>query len=543
MERKPRKPFYSQESDSSEQDSSYNSEFTPKTYQKPFYSTDQGNDEQSPQDTNEGSSTYYKKSYNQQGSYNRSSYDNQQGGGGYYKKPYNQGGGYNNNNQGGYNQQNNSSYYKKPYNQNNYGDQESYGNQGGSGYNNQGGGGYNQQGGGGYNKGGYNNNRGGGYGNQGGGGYNQQGGGGYNKGGYNNNNRGGGYGNQGGGGYNQQGGGGYNKGGYNNNNRGGGYGNQGGYGGGGNQGYNKGGYNNNNRGGGYGNQGGYGGGGNQGYNKGGYNNNRPRQQYNQFEQPFDQVQPVYTTEPVLPNEREEAEGMRINKYIAHAGVCARRKADDFIRSGRVSINDEVMDQVGYRVKKSDVVSVDGKEIKPAKKYVYILLNKPRNVITTSEDEKGRKTVLDLVSDYTEERVYPVGRLDRDTTGLVLLTNDGELAQRLAHPSHNVKKIYQVTLDRPLEAEDIEKIRATVELADGPAPVDKVEYITDAPPNVIGMEIHIGKNRIVRRIFEHLNYRVMKLDRVKYAMLTKKGLSRGKCRFLTQKEITMLKYLF
>lgn len=484
MERKPRKPFYSQESDSSEQDSSYNSEFTPKTYQKPFYSTEQGNDEQSPQDNNEGSSTYYKKTYNQQGGYNRTNYDNNQGGGGYYKKPYNQGGGYNNNQGGsGYNQQNNSSYYKKPYDQNNYGDQG------------QGGGGYNQQGGGGYNQGGYN----------------QQGGGGYNKGGYNNN-RGGGYGNQGGGGYNQQGGG-YNKGGYNNN-RGGGYGNQGGGG------YNQG-----------------------GYNKGGYNNNRPRQQYNQFEQPFDEVQPVYTTEPVLPNEREEAEGMRINKYIAHAGVCARRKADDFIRSGRVSINDEVMDQVGYRVKKTDVVSVDGKEIKPAKKYVYILLNKPRNVITTSEDEKGRKTVLDLVSDYTDERVYPVGRLDRDTTGLVLLTNDGELAQRLAHPSHNVKKIYQVTLERPLETEDIEKIRATVELADGPAPVDKIEYITDAPPNVIGMEIHIGKNRIVRRIFEHLNYRVMKLDRVKYAMLTKKGLPRGKCRFLTQKEITMLKYLF
>jgi 23S rRNA pseudouridine2605 synthase len=257
---------------------------------------------------------------------------------------------------------------------------------------------------------------------------------------------------------------------------------------------------------------------------------------------YEPIVPVYADAPVLSNEREDNEGMRINKYIAHAGMCARRKADELIRAGRVMVNGQVMDQVGYRVQQEDEVTLDGKGIHPDKKYVYILLNKPRNVITTSDDEKGRKTVLDLVTQMTDERVYPVGRLDRDTTGLVLLTNDGELAQRLSHPSHKISKIYEVVLDRPLLKDDLMAIRNTLELNDGPAPVDKVEYVLDSPANVIGIEIHIGKNRIVRRIFESLGYKVLKLDRVKYAMLTKKGIPRGRCRFLDTKEIAMLKYL-
>jgi 23S rRNA pseudouridine2605 synthase len=306
-------------------------------------------------------------------------------------------------------------------------------------------------------------------------------------------------------------------------------------------------YNNNQGGGGY-NQGGYNQGGG-GYNQGGgYNNNQRRpfnnNRNNNYNNNYNnEPLETYTHTPVLPNEREDKEGMRVNKYIAHAGLCARRKADDFIRAGRIYINGEVMDQVGYRVKATDVVTLDGANVKPTKKYVYILLNKPRNVISTADDEQGRRTVMDLITPLTEERVYPVGRLDRDTTGLVLLTNDGELAQRLAQPSHEVKKIYEITLDKPLEESDLEKIRQTVELEDGAVHVDRVEYVHDSPPNVIGMELSAGRNRVVRRLFEHLGYRVTKLDRVKYAMLTKKGLPRGKCRFLDVREINMLKYLF
>jgi 23S rRNA pseudouridine2605 synthase len=290
----------------------------------------------------------------------------------------------------------------------------------------------------------------------------------------------------------------------------------------------------------------------QNYNQSGYNNgnnyqrrpnnnfnNRGGYQSNRFNEPLE----TFTHAPVLPNDRENEEGVRINKYIAHAGLCARRKADDFIRQGRIYINGEVMDQVGYRVKPTDVVTVDGASVKPTKKYVYILLNKPRNVISTSEDEQGRRTVMDLITPLTDERVYPVGRLDRDTTGLVLLTNDGELAQRLAQPSHEVRKIYEITLDKPLEESDLQQIRNTITLEDGEVPVHRLEFVHDSPPNVVGMEISNGRNRIVRRLFEHLGYRVTKLDRVKYAMLTKKGLPRGKCRFLDVREINMLKYLF
>jgi 23S rRNA pseudouridine2605 synthase len=234
--------------------------------------------------------------------------------------------------------------------------------------------------------------------------------------------------------------------------------------------------------------------------------------------------------------------MRLNKYIAHAGICSRRKADEHIKNGQVTVNDEVVREMGYRVQDTDVVKFDDKVVKPVTDHVYILLNKPRNVITTLSDERGRRTVLEFIKDYTKERVYPVGRLDRNTTGLLVLTNDGGFAQRLAHPSFSVKKVYKATLDKDLHPEDLELIRKTVTLEDGPAPVDAADYVTGRTPNVIGIEIHIGRNRIVRRIFEHLGYNVVKLDRVSYSSLTKKNLPVGKARYLTNQELIILKHL-
>ncbi|MGH1339596.1 MAG: pseudouridine synthase, partial [Aureispira sp.] len=182
----------------------------------------------------------------------------------------------------------------------------------------------------------------------------------------------------------------------------------------------------------------------------------------------------------------------------------------------------------------------GEIVKPTRNHVYILLNKPKNVITTLQDERDRRTVLDFVNELTNERIYPVGRLDRNTTGLLLLTNDGTFAQKLSHPSFNIKKVYKATLDKPLLEEDLEKIRQTLVLEDGPAPVDAIEYGPKA--NIIGLEIHIGRNRIVRRLFEHLGYHVAKLDRVRYASLTKKNLPVGKARFLNAQELVILKHL-
>ena len=231
--------------------------------------------------------------------------------------------------------------------------------------------------------------------------------------------------------------------------------------------------------------------------------------------------------------------MTLNKYLAHAGVSSRRDAAAMVKDGKVQVNGEVMKTPGYRVKDTDIITLDGKTMTPQRHHVYILMNKPKDFITTTEDEKGRRTVMDLVASSGIEKLYPVGRLDRNTTGVLLLTNDGDLAQKLSHPSYDTKKIYQVTLDKNVTKADFDKILEGVTLEDGKADVDRISYLENK--NEIGLEIHSGRNRIVRRIFEHLGYEVEKLDRVMYAGLTKKNVSRGKWRFLNEKEVTFLKH--
>ena len=231
--------------------------------------------------------------------------------------------------------------------------------------------------------------------------------------------------------------------------------------------------------------------------------------------------------------------IRLNKYIADAGICSRRNADMYISAGNVTVNGEVMTTLGYRVKPTDEVRFDGKLLSSEKKE-YILLNKPKGFITTTNDEKGRKTVMDLVANATNARILPVGRLDRATTGLLLLTNDGELTKKLTHPAHGVRKIYHVILDRKLEYKDFIAIEQGLELEDGFIQVDEISYVDQKPKNEIGIKIHSGRNRIVRRIFEHLGYQVDKLDRVVFAGLTKKDLPRGHWRRLTQQEVINLR---
>ena len=238
---------------------------------------------------------------------------------------------------------------------------------------------------------------------------------------------------------------------------------------------------------------------------------------------------------------ESAAGMRLNKYVAHAGICSRRQAADYIKEGLVTVNGEVETSPGYQVQSGDLIFFKGKAIAPERRKVYLLMNKPKNVITTVKDERGRKTVMDLLKGKISERIFPVGRLDRDTTGLLLLTNDGDLAQRMMHPSHEMKKIYNVTLDKPISPEELDQIRACLILEDGPAPVNWVEYLGKGTEKEVAIEIHIGRNRIVRRIFEHLGYEVKKLDRVYLGGLTKKDLPRGFWRPLREKEIIMLKH--
>lgn len=235
------------------------------------------------------------------------------------------------------------------------------------------------------------------------------------------------------------------------------------------------------------------------------------------------------------------EPMRLNKYIAHSGLCSRRQAAEYVKAGEVLVNDKVEINPAYQVQPDDVVKYQGKVVKPQEERVYLLMNKPKNVITTLKDERGRKTVIDLIRPKIKERVYPVGRLDRDTTGLLILTNDGELAMKLAHPTYEVKKFYQVTLDQPVSEKHIQQIREGLTLEDGPAPVDGVDYVKGRGKDEVGIEIHIGRNRIVRRIFEHFGYVVKRLDRVYYAGLTKKDLPRGFFRHLTEKEVIMLKH--
>jgi 23S rRNA pseudouridine2605 synthase len=234
------------------------------------------------------------------------------------------------------------------------------------------------------------------------------------------------------------------------------------------------------------------------------------------------------------------DSIRLNRYISNAGVASRRDADQLIAAGEITVNGKVIIEMGYQVKPDDVVKY-GKKTLNREKMVYLLLNKPKDFITTTEDPDDRRTVMDLVKNACPERIYPVGRLDRNTTGLLLLTNDGELAEKLSHPSHEIKKIYQAELDRPITEDDFEAIANGIELEDGFVKPDELALVTpDA--EVVGIKIHSGKNRIVRRIFESLGYEVMKLDRTTYAGLDKKDLPRGKWRFLTEKEVVRLKYM-
>jgi 23S rRNA pseudouridine2605 synthase len=236
------------------------------------------------------------------------------------------------------------------------------------------------------------------------------------------------------------------------------------------------------------------------------------------------------------------EQMPLNKYIAHCGVCSRRDAVEFIKDGKVKVNDVVVLEPGHKLTDSDEVKLSGKKLFPARNLVYILLNKPKDYITTSEDTHGRKTVLDLVKGATNERIYPIGRLDRNTTGVLLLTNDGELTQKLSHPSFEVRKTYEVRLDKPLTKAHFDKIVAGITLEDGPVKIDALAYADTADRSIVGIELHSGRNRIVRRIFESLGYDVKNLDRVVFGNLTKKNVERGKWRFLKEKEIRLLKFM-
>ena len=353
--------------------------------------------------------------------------------------------------------------------------------------------------------GGYNNNR-GGYQNRPQGGYRPR---------FNNNDEEGGYQPRQQGGYGRPQSGGYNnnRGGYQSRQQGGygrpqggGYNNRGGYG--------------RPQGGGYNNRGGYGRPHTPGYD--------PNAKYNL------KKRIEYKEENIDPNEP-----LRLNKFLANAGICSRREADEFIQAGVVTVNGEVVTELGTKILRTDEVKFHDAPVSLEKK-VYVLLNKPKDYVTTSDDPQQRKTVMDLVKDVCPERIYPVGRLDRNTTGVLLLTNDGDLASKLTHPKFLKKKVYHVHLDRNVTAHDLQQIRDGITLEDGEIKADAVEYADDNDKAQVGIEIHSGKNRIVRRIFESLGYRVTKLDRVQFAGLTKKNLRRGDWRFLTEKEVDMLR---
>lgn len=235
------------------------------------------------------------------------------------------------------------------------------------------------------------------------------------------------------------------------------------------------------------------------------------------------------------------EDIRLNKFIAHAGVCSRRDADNLIAQGKIKVNNKIVTDLGTKVQLGDKVSYKGKILNPEKQR-YFILNKPKDFITTTDDPHAKKTVMDLLKNACDERIYPVGRLDRNTTGVLLFTNDGELAKKLTHPSHNIRKIYKVVLNREVDEEDLSKIKNGIILDDGEIKADSASYVSGGGKNEIGIEIHSGRNRIVRRIFEHLNYDVKYLDRVSFAGLTKKDIPRGKYRALTEKEIGFLKML-
>ena len=277
------------------------------------------------------------------------------------------------------------------------------------------------------------------------------------------------------------------------------------------------------------------------------NNQQPatgnRQQSVSKAQPASNPKPVIAgNEPKTSKPVSKApELMPLNKFLAHSGISGRREAAEIVKQGKVKVNNVVITEPGHKVSPRDEVRVNGKKIFVSKNLVYILLNKPKDYITTTDDPQGRKTVLDIIGKATPERIYPVGRLDRNTSGVLLLTNDGELSQKLTHPSNNIKKVYAVTLNRPLEKKDFEKILKGVMLEDGMANVDALAYADVSDKAVLGIEIHSGRNRIVRRIFEALGYDVKNLDRVIFAGLTKKNIERGKWRFLSEKEVRDLKH--
>ena len=251
--------------------------------------------------------------------------------------------------------------------------------------------------------------------------------------------------------------------------------------------------------------------------------------------------PAPATAPAYTRPAKVEGDMSLNKYISHSGICSRREAAARVKAGEVKVNDKVEQNPAYKVLDGDVVSFNGKKVALQQRLVYILLNKPKDFITTADDDKGRKTVLDIVKNATDERIFPVGRLDRNTTGVLLLTNDGELTQQLTHPSFEVRKIYEVTLDKPVIKADLEKLISGVMLEDGEVHADAAGYSDAKDKSVVGVEIHSGKNRVVRRMFEHLGYDVRSLDRVMFANLTKKNVDRGRWRFLSEKEVRLLKF--
>lgn len=245
--------------------------------------------------------------------------------------------------------------------------------------------------------------------------------------------------------------------------------------------------------------------------------------------------------PKSQPQKSESTGVRLNKFISNSGVCSRREADTYIEHGSVSVNGKLVTQMGYKVQPDDEVRFDGSLISLEQKR-YVLLNKPKNYITTMDDERGRKTVMDLVGNATSERIYPVGRLDRNTTGLLLFTNDGELAKKLTHPKHDVRKLYHATLDKKLSLADLNKLRGDVVIEGRKVFIDAVDYVQGEKKTEVGIEIHSGRNRIVRKIFEHIGYKVVKLDRVIFAGMTKKNLPRGRWRELTNQELNNLHML-
>ncbi len=297
-------------------------------------------------------------------------------------------------------------------------------------------------------------------------------------------------------------------------------------------------YGNNRQGGGYNQRGGYNQGG--GYRQqggGGYGNRRPMQRNDGYS-PNDKysVQKQLKYKEVLADPNEP---IRLNKFLSNAGVCSRREADEFIQSGAVKVNDVVVTELGTKITRQDKVLFNEQPVQIESK-LYIVLNKPKNCVTTSDDPQERLTVMDLVKNACTERIYPVGRLDRNTTGVLLLTNDGDLASKLTHPSFKKKKIYHVWLDKNVAIEDMEKIANGLELEDGEIHADAISYASEMDKSQVGIEIHSGRNRIVRRIFESLGYHVIKLDRVYFAGLTKKNLGRGKWRYLNEREVNALR---